>query len=657
MVTTSTIVEARWIRALSIALSIYALAGGAISLSGWVLDVPRLTDWLAVGLSIQPNSALLVALAGVAGLLLNFGKYQKVIFVLGFIVALFGALNFLQYLIGTDLRFNHQLLFGRAWGGASTVTPGRFGPPASVSFVMIGLSFVLLSHSNRQLHRFVPGLALVVALITGFSLLGYMFGARNFYEIPWLSAISLQTATMLMALAIGLMLSVPQHHPVLLLSERSSAGNMARTVLPALIVMIPLFIWIRTKGFEYGWYDIGASRALGAAVLMLGVLSLMWIALLALRRRELNERRADQRKDEFLAILAHELRNPLAPLRNATTILKMSPNDQVAGKRALEMIDRQTVYMVRLVDDLLDLSRISNGKLELRREVVALSPIIDQAVETCSPLMKRAFQTISVEKPSQEMYLNADPVRLSQVLCNLLNNASKYSAKHKQIKLMVEAQGSSVKIRIKDDGIGIPSDMLHFIFEMFTQVDQSLEKAQGGLGIGLTLALRLVQLHEGRITAASEGLGKGSEFVVELPVSSDQEQPRRRGYSEEELVDGRRILVVDDNLDSANSLAEILTILGNETFVAHDGNQAISTAEAEKPDFIIMDIGMPKLNGYDACRQIRSKSWGKSIPIYAMTGWGQEEDRRKSAEAGFDGHLVKPISINDVKILLASSDK
>lgn len=654
MLTPLTIIDPRWFRGLSGILALYALIGGAISLSGWVFDMPRLTDWLDSGISIQPNTALLLIFAGIAGLLLLYNRHRRWLLVLASIIAIVGALNLLQYLIGVDLGFNHQLLFGRTWGGASTVSPGRFGPPASVSFIIIGLSFALLSSSHSYSHRFVPGLALVVVLITMFSLLGYLFGARNFYEIPWLSAIAMQTASMLLALAVSLVLSVPQHHPMLLLTERSSAGNMARTVLPTLIVMIPLFIWLRTKGYEYGWYDLGASRAIGAAMLLLGVLSLMWIALLALRRREMSERNADQRKDEFLAILAHELRNPLAPLSNATSILKLSSNNPSAADRALNMIERQTAYMVRLVDDLLDLSRISNGKLELRRERVELSSVIKHAMETCSSLAEAADQKICIDMPSQPIYLNADPVRLSQVVCNLLNNASKFSARQQQIHLVVERHDETVAIRIKDNGTGIPQDMLSYIFEMFSQVDRSLEKAQGGLGIGLTLASRLVQLHDGSIKAYSDGPGKGSEFVVELPLSSNQHQPLISPESATQETAACCILIADDNVDSANSLAEILTLLGNETFVAHDGEQAVAMAEAQLPDFILLDIGMPKMNGYDACRRLRTFPWGENVLIFALTGWGQENDRRKSAEAGFDGHIVKPVNITELKQLLAS---
>ena len=644
--------DPRYLRRLSAVLGLYALIAGVISLGGWAFDIPRLTDWLNDGVSIQPNTAVLIALAGAAVVFLQYG-YGKFTLVFGGIVAAFGGLNLLQYITGADLGFNHQLLFGREWGQEATVTPGRFGPPASISFVFIGISLMLLGMRDHTARRYVPGLALVVILLMMFSLLGYLFNARNFYAIPWLSAIALPSATMLLALAVSVIISMPDHQPMLLLCERSSAGTMARTVLPILVVMIPLVIWLRSKGYEYELFDVGTGRALSAALLVLGVVGLMWIALLALRRREQREREADRRKDEFLATLAHELRNPLAPISNATSILKLAHDDREVFERATGTIERQLAHLVRLVDDLLDMSRISRGKLELRREHIELASVIHQAVETCRPMAEAASQEVTVTLPAQSIYLNADPVRLSQVVSNLLNNASKFAGQRGRINLTVSRRDRDVEITVKDDGIGIPPAMLNAIFEMFLQVDQSLERSQSGLGIGLTLARRLVELHNGHIEALSEGLGKGSEFVVRLPVTIDQTAPIKAVDAVNGSSPKGRILIVDDNLDSAQSLAEVLKMTGNDTFVAHDGEEAVEAAERQRPDVILLDIGLPRLNGFDACRRIRANPWAENILIIALTGWGQEEDRRKSAEAGFDGHLVKPVDMAELMKLLA----
>jgi len=651
MPTQLAIVPPRSLRRLSGLLALCALIASVISFSGWMLDMPRLTNWLQEELSIQPNTTVLIALASIAILLLPYGQGRFTL-ALGGLVALGGSLNLVQYIADVDLGFNRQLLFGREWGQGGTMTPGRFGPPASITFVLIGASLISLGLGDVR-RRYVPPLALVVVLLMVFSLLGYLFDARNFYAIPWLSAIALPSAIMFMALALSLLISVPEQHPMLLLCERSSAGDMARTVLPILLVMIPLLIWLRVKGYEMELFDLGTSRALGAAILMLGVVSLMWIALLALRRREQLERETDRRKDEFIATLAHELRNPLAPISNAVSILKFSHDKPEVLGRATAIIERQTAHLVRLVDDLLDLSRITRGKMELRLRRVDLVSVINQAVETCGPMAASARQAVMLELPEQPIYLEADSARLAQVLTNLLGNACKFAGQSGRIKLTVARQDKLAIITVKDNGIGIPVNMLSFIFEMFSQVDQSLERTQSGLGIGLTLAKQLVELHGGKIEAHSDGLGKGSKFVIHLPLATNQTPQSKAPQRPSEPVVSRRILIVDDNVDSAKSLSEVLKMAGNITFVANDGEEAIEAVEKLRPDAILLDIGMPKLNGFDACRRIRENAWAKNILIIALTGWGQEEDRRKSAEAGFDVHLVKPVNVAELLDLLA----
>jgi CheY-like chemotaxis protein len=336
------------------------------------------------------------------------------------------------------------------------------------------------------------------------------------------------------------------------------------------------------------------------------------------------------------------------------SVLKLAYNDREAFEQTTAMMERQLGHLVRLIDDLLDASRISQGKLELRRERVELATIIRQAVETCRPVAECANLEVAVTLPPQPVYLDADSVRLSQVVCNLLNNACKFVGQGGRISLTASRHGNDAVIVVKDNGIGIPPDKLDRIFEMFSQVDQSLERSQGGLGIGLTLAKRLVELHGGSIEARSEGVGQGSEFVVRLPVAVDGALPIPDGPDEVIQSNGkRRILVVDDNRDSATSLTTLLRLSGNETFIAYDGVEAVEAAARQRPDVILLDIGLPKLNGFDACRGIREHRWAQNVLIIALTGWGQEEDRRKSAEAGFDGHLVKPVDHAELMRLLA----
>ncbi len=367
--------------------------------------------------------------------------------------------------------------------------------------------------------------------------------------------------------------------------------------------------------------------------------------------RELRD--ADQRKDEFLATLAHELRNPLAPIRNGLQVLRLSGTDGGMMDDARSMMERQLSQMVRLVDDLLDVSRITRNKLDLRKERVSLTAIIHSAVETSRPLMEQIGHTFSFTLPPAPVYLDADLTRLAQVFSNLLNNAAKYTESGGRIALTAELKGAEVVVQVQDNGLGIPADALHRIFEMFSQVDRNMERAQGGLGIGLTLVRRLVEMHGGTVEAHSAGPGLGSQFIVRLPVVKETLQPETSKGDDNKLATAkRRILVVDDNHDSAISLGMMLNLMGNETHTAHDGLAAVEAAEMFRPDLILLDIGLPRLNGYDACRRIREQHWSNGMVIVALTGWGQEEDRRRSYEAGFDHHLVKPVEIAALQTLL-----
>jgi PAS domain S-box-containing protein len=364
---------------------------------------------------------------------------------------------------------------------------------------------------------------------------------------------------------------------------------------------------------------------------------------------------ADRRKNEFLATLAHELRNPLAPIRNGLQVWSLSENDPELMEQAREMMERQLAQMVRLVDDLLDLSRVSRGTIELRRERVELARIIEQAVETSRPIIDQAGHQFTLDVSPSPIYVNADPIRMAQVLSNILNNAAKYSESGGQIHLSAFRQGDDAVVKIQDDGIGIPPDILPSIFDTFTQVNRKLERSQSGLGIGLSIVKTLVEMHGGSVEATSEGLGKGSEFIVRLPIVLSVLEPRTEIAESTRHHGGRRVLVVDDNRDAAVSLAMMLQVMGNESKTAHDGLEAIEVAAIYRPDIMFVDIGMPNLNGYDTARLIREQPWGKNMILAALTGWGQDEDRRKSEEAGFDYHLVKPVDPSVVKKILTSN--
>ena len=366
---------------------------------------------------------------------------------------------------------------------------------------------------------------------------------------------------------------------------------------------------------------------------------------------------ADRRKNEFLATLAHELRNPLAPMSNMLEVLKRADGDTEILNRAHETIERQLGQMVRLVDDLLDLNRITHDRLELRRSEVELSSVIQQAVEVARPLIDAASHNLIVDLPAEPIYLNADRARLAQMFGNLLNNSSKYTRPNGTISLTAKQNDHEVVVTIKDNGAGIPRDKLNSIFDMFMQIDQTTDRAQGGLGIGLTLVKRLAEMHGGSIEANSDGEGQGSEFIVRLPVLSKPSVATQAPAIEPEASPQRRILIVDDNKDSADSLAMLLEITGNKTYMAHDGIEAIEAIEEYRPEVVLLDIGLPKLDGHEVCRHVRQQPWSKDIVMIALTGWGQEDDRRRSEEAGFNGHLVKPVDYDKLLELLSSTAK
>ncbi|HVS63792.1 MAG TPA: ATP-binding protein [Thermoanaerobaculia bacterium] len=395
---------------------------------------------------------------------------------------------------------------------------------------------------------------------------------------------------------------------------------------------------------EYRWAIVAGRPRVGEGGEFLGFVG----SVIDVHERKQSEqalREAARRKDEFLATLSHELRGPLAPLRNTIEIMKRAGDDRDVIDGARSTIDRQVTQLVRLVDDLLDVSRITRNKLELRREPVELGPIVELAIESCRPLLEELEHDLEVILPSELLTLHADPARVTQILSNLLHNACKYTERGGRIRLSAEGRGGEVVMVVSDTGIGIPRDQLDSVFEMFTQGDPSSERLHSGLGIGLTLVRQLVEMHGGTVEASSEGLGRGSEFVVRLPLSGEQrEAPRREsGEAGTNGTASRRILVVDDNPDTAGSLAELLRITGHDADVAYDGLEAVVAAERIRPDVILLDLGLPKLNGIDAARRIRERAWAGKVLLVALTGWGSDEDRRKTREAGFDHHLVKPL--------------
>jgi PAS domain S-box-containing protein len=381
-------------------------------------------------------------------------------------------------------------------------------------------------------------------------------------------------------------------------------------------------------------------------------------------QKELEEklRLTDRRKDEFLATLAHELRNPLAPIRSGLQVLQLTADADVQ-ERTFAMMDRQIVQMVRLVDDLLDLSRVAQGVFDLRKEKVNLATVIDSALEISRPLIEASKHQLSISIQPEPMMVWGDPSRLSQVVSNLLNNAAKYTPAPGHIWLTARREGDKASIRVRDNGIGIPTEMLPRVFEMYMQGERVLNRAHVGLGIGLTLVKRLLETHDGTVEVTSQGAGMGSEFVVTLPLLKQEplspEDLLKRSQSHKLSESGqtdvrRRILVVDDSRDAAESLTLLLEAMGNQVQAAHDGVSALQMAKEFRPQVVLLDIGMPGMSGYEVCRKLREMPETKDVVVVAQSGWGDDEDRRRSLETGFDYHLVKPIDSGSLRGLLNS---
>jgi signal transduction histidine kinase len=381
---------------------------------------------------------------------------------------------------------------------------------------------------------------------------------------------------------------------------------------------------------------------------------------IAAQRDELKARsdaleEADRRKDEFLATLAHELRNPLAPLRHGLDILRRNPDSAVAVE-IREMMDRQLIHLVRLIDDLLDVSRVSQGKIELRKERIQAADVIRSALEPSQSLIDSAGHSLTIEMPAEPVWLEADLTRLAQVVGNLLNNAAKYTPEGGRIGLSLRADGEEAVIAVSDNGLGIPAEMQSKVFQLFAQVDTHTDRARGGLGIGLALVKQLVAMHDGSVSAESEGPGKGSVFTVRIPLAAADVEARpeiEEAPAPPTPIQALKVLVVDDNVEVAQTVAWMLEEMGHQYHLVHDGRQALQAARQFRPDAILLDIGLPVMDGYAVCRAFRQDDLFKDALIIAQTGWGQERDKALGSEAGFDLHLVKPVAYDDLERLLA----
>jgi PAS domain S-box-containing protein len=909
-----------WPEAVALGAGAYAAAAGIAALLGWALELPRLTDWRNDGIAMFPNTAVCAVLSGLAIVLANLSlqRWRPLVRAVSLIVALIGGLTLVEHLTGVDLVID-TLLSHQTWGQAGATAPMRTGPPGSTSFLMTGAALFLLTFGVRA-RRISAVLGMAIASIGMLWLTGHLYGASQMYTLPGLTAIALPTASVVVALALGVLASLPEHEPVRTLRERSAAGVLTRRTFPVVVALALLLGAVRILIERWGLVDAPFGTALRTLAEIGFITALLWWAaarvrtheqalreseaevgrnaarlnafletapialhrigsdgtvlwanraeltmlgytpeeyighliaefhidadaiadilarlrrgeslheyparlrcrdgslkdvvvdttvfwdegrfvytqsftrdvtnaksadraralyaaiiessddaiiskdlngiitswnqgaerifgytpveaigrsvtmliplerhdeepgiLAAVRRgdridhyetirrrkdgtlldisltvspildgyggivgaskiaRDITERNrvaaqrdemlhvaecareeaeaANRAKDEFLAMLGHELRNPLSAVRNAIAAATLG---DASRARALEIARRQTDQLGRIVDDLLDVARITQGRVRLRRERVAFAEVLQRAVDGARATMAERGHALTLATPPEPIWVEGDSARLEQAVANLLTNAAKYTPPGGIVQVAAERDGADAVLRVRDNGIGIAPDVLPRIFDLFTQGDRSLDRSQGGLGIGLTLVRRILEMHGGAIEASSPGLGRGAEFVLRLPALPAQYEaagkPSGESLDRRRVAHPARVLIVEDHPDAAESLVMILELIGHHVRVVHDGVGGLEAARANPPDLMLIDIGLPGMNGYEVAQAIRRDPTLKHLVLVALTGYGQPEDKMQAMAAGFDYHLAKPVDIDVLGDLVA----
>ena len=679
------------VRPILAAGALVAFAGFAV-LFGWLFDLAPAKSVASGWRVMVPSTAVSFVFAGIA-IFLGAGHTRERPRLMS-ARALAGAglvlpiLTFIEYLTG--IRTGIEGWFGIAFDATSTVA-GRMSPLTSLCFTVLGGSIVAATLSGPRAlvaARIGAGATLLTAWL---AVLAVAFDADRLADVPRFPGMAVMTIALLaVASWAALALSFEREHDPAAAREPSAAPRLGPLLVAAFAMPLVLGVLRDAMSTSVPPEVRTAILVLLLAATMAAIIWQYGSRMAALRyERELafaeleqrvgerthelaarNEelrlsedrlRDADRRKDEFLATLAHELRNPLAPIRSAVAALRSDLVTEDDQREARLIIDRQVGQMTRLIDDLLDVSRITAGKLPMKKTRLQLADVLTLAVSTVRPHVDQARHRLIVSLPDEPIAVEADEARLAQVFANLLHNACKYTEPGGEIMLTASMPNDGeVEVAVRDNGIGIPPEFLPHLFQKFSQVAPALDRSQGGLGLGLSLVHGIVSLHDGRVEVRSAGAGRGSEFVVRLPVlpalAPAAETPVPAPAAQP-LV-SRRVLVVDDNIDSADSLALLLRVDGHLVETAHDGEAALELAERFQPDAILLDLGMPRMNGYEVCERIRSHPWGRSILMVAQTGWGQAQDRARTLEAGFDAHLTKPIdpaAIQDMLVTLKST--
>ena len=623
--------------------------------------MPRLTSLFLPGPTVKTNAAVCLLCGGLANLLFispRARRWRPAAYVFAATTAIVGALTISEHVSGWDLGID-QLLASEPPGAQATMSPNRMGPPASAANSLLGIALLLsttTSAAARKLSSLTALLACVIALL---PLMGFAYGFSDLYGVARYSGIALANALALLGLSLSIQAGRPDGALVSLVCRQDEVGVFARRLLPAAILLPFGLGWLLARGLGGGIIDAPFAISAMAIVLILALGAVIWrtgghlvrsLDARAATERELAERErtlleADRQKTEFLATLSHELRNPLAPIRFAVELLNGPP---ATAERARKTIERQSQHLTRLIDDLLDLTRVSRNKLELQLRPSELRQLVNDAVDAVSNEMSRARHQLRIDLPPQPVWLRADPDRVVQILVNLLTNATRYSEPGGNIVIGTTIDDEDVTIHVRDAGYGIAAADLDRVFDRFVQVGNN---RHGGLGIGLALVKALAELHGGSVEASSDGPGRGAEFRVTLPRAVPEAVEATQ--AEDRSIASRRIIVVDDNRDAADMLGGLLIAAGHRVLVAYNGDDALRRAAAFKPQIGLLDISMPGMDGYQLASRLRSDTQLPALFLVAITGRGQEEDRRRAMTAGFDTHLLKPADPDRITALLS----
>ena len=654
---------ARKARAVARIASMLVFIAAVCVLIGWLADIPALISLYLPGPQLKTNAALCLACGALANLLLisraaNRRLWRFVAHIFAAVPVVIGTLTLSEHLVGWDLGID-QLLATEPAGALATTSPNRMGPPASTANLLLGIALMLgesTSPRRRGLGQLLAFLTTVIALL---PLMGYAYGFSELYSLARFTGIALVTAVALLTLSLAVQAGRPDSGLGALVCRGDEVGVFARRLLPAAI-LLPFGIgWLLARLFGEGVVDAPFAISAMALVLILLLAGVIWRTgaqlVLSLDARAATEhalgesertlREADQQKTEFLATLSHELRNPLAPIRYAVELL----DSPASAEHARQTIARQVRHLTRLIDDLLDLTRITRNKLELDIRPSDLRQLVSDAIDAVANDVRRAHHRLEIEIPPQPIWLRVDPDRVVQMLVNLLTNATRYSEPGGLIIVGTTVESADVTIYVRDAGHGIDSADLERVFDRFVQVGKS---HHGGLGLGLALVKALAELHGGSVEARSKGVGHGSEFRLRLPRTSAP--PRNVTAVERPSIASCRILVVDDNRDAADMLGGSLIASGHQVLIAYDGVEALREAAAFKPQIGLLDVGMAGMDGYELAARLRQNSQVPELFLVAITGRGQEEDRRRALSAGFDAHLTKPADLDEITALLAA---